>query len=75
MNPRPPAQQTGALPTELNQAAVKTFKSRLSLIVRVNVVLNRAVVVEKGRQARNFTTNVPKILDLKSSSEQIFSEN
>ena len=23
--------------------------------------------------ARNFTTNVPKILDLKSSSEQIFS--
>ena len=28
-----------------------------------------------GRQARNFTTNVPKILYLKSSSEQIFSEN
>ena len=28
-----------------------------------------------GGQARNFTTNVPKILDLKSSSEQIFSEN
>ena len=28
-----------------------------------------------GRQARNFTINVPKILDLKSSSEQIFSEN
>ena len=27
----------------------------------------------KGRQARNFTTNAPKILDLKSSSEQIFS--
>ena len=25
--------------------------------------------------ARNFTTNVPKILDLKSSSEQIFSKN
>ena len=24
---------------------------------------------------KNFTTNVPKILDLKSSSEQIFSEN
>ena len=23
-------------------------------------------------EARNFTTNVPKILDLKSSSEQIF---
>ena len=29
----------------------------------------------RGRQARNFTTNVPKILDFKSSSEQIFSEN
>ena len=28
----------------------------------------------RGRRA-NFTTNVPKILDLKSSSEQIFSEN
>ena len=27
----------------------------------------------RGRQARNFTTNVPKILVLKSSSEQIFS--
>jgi len=27
----------------------------------------------RGRQARNLTTNVPKILDLKSSSEQIFS--
>ena len=29
----------------------------------------------RGRRARNFTTNVPKILDRKSSSEQIFSEN
>ena len=28
----------------------------------------------RGKQARNFTTNVPKTLDLKSSSEQIFSE-
>ena len=28
----------------------------------------------RGRQARHFTTIVPKILDLKSSSEQIFSE-
>ena len=27
----------------------------------------------RGRQARNFTTNAPKILDLKSSSEQIVS--
>ena len=27
----------------------------------------------RSKQARNFTTNVPKILDLKSSSEQIFS--
>ena len=29
----------------------------------------------RGRQAKNFATTVPKILDLKSSSEQIFSEN
>ena len=29
--------------------------------------------LRRGRQARNFTTNAPKILDLKSSSEQIFS--
>ena len=29
----------------------------------------------RGRQARNLTTNVPKILDLKSSSEQKFSKN
>ena len=28
----------------------------------------------RGRQARNLTTNVPKILDLKTS-EQIFSKN
>ena len=27
----------------------------------------------RGRQARNFTTNIPKILVLKSSSEEIFS--
>ena len=29
----------------------------------------------RGGQARNLTTNAPKILDLKSSSEQIFYEN
>ena len=29
----------------------------------------------RGRQAGNFTTNVPKILDLKSSSEEIFFRN
>ena len=29
----------------------------------------------RGRQTRNFARNVPKIRDLKSSSEQIFSEN
>ena len=29
----------------------------------------------RGVQARNLTTNVPKVLDLKSSSEQIFSKN
>ena len=27
----------------------------------------------RGRQAKNFTTHAPKILGLKSSSEQIFS--
>ena len=31
--------------------------------------------LRRGRQARNITINVPKILDLKSSSEQIFSKN
>ena len=31
--------------------------------------------LRRGKQARNFTTNVPKMLDVKSSSEQIFSEN
>ena len=31
---------------------------------------------KRGRQARNFITNaVPKILDLKSSCEQVFSKN
>ena len=29
----------------------------------------------RGRQARNLTTNAPKILDLKSTSEQIFFKN
>ena len=29
--------------------------------------------LRRGRQARNFTTNAPKILNLKSSSEQMFS--
>ena len=29
----------------------------------------------RGMQARNLTTNVPKILDLKSSFKQIFSKN
>ena len=29
--------------------------------------------LRRGRQAGNFTTNVPKMLVLKSSSEQIFS--
>lgn len=28
-----------------------------------------------GREARNFIRKVPKVLDLKSSSEHIFSEN
>ena len=29
----------------------------------------------RGRQARNLTTNAPKILDIKLTSEQIFSKN
>ena len=29
----------------------------------------------RGRQAKHITTNVPKILDLKSSSKQLFPEN
>ena len=32
-------------------------------------------IPRRGRQARNFTTNVPKILDLEIVFEQIFSEN
>ena len=32
-------------------------------------------LTRRDRQARNFTTNVSKSLDLKSPSEQIFSEN
>ena len=35
----------------------------------------RFVNPRRGREARNLTTNVPKILDLKSSSEQIFCKN
>ena len=29
----------------------------------------------RGRQARNFGKNIPKIVDLKLSSEQLFSQN
>ena len=32
-------------------------------------------VPKRGGQARNFTTNVLKILDLETSLEQIFSKN
>ena len=38
-------------------------------------IFDRLENPRRGRQARNFTTNVPKILDLKSSFEQIFSKN
>ena len=38
-------------------------------------ILGRFENPRRGRQVGNLTTNVPKILDLKSSSEQIFSEN
>ena len=38
-------------------------------------ILERFENTGRGRQARNLTTNVPKILDLKSSSEQVLSKN
>ena len=38
-------------------------------------ILGGFVNPRRGREARNLTTNVPKILDLKSSSEQIFCKN
>ena len=46
-------------------------------VTSLKETINRGVTLEDRyrRQARNFTTNVWKILDLKSSSEQIFSEN
>ena len=50
----------------------------LSELFWVKIHLKWAVIPcypRRGRKARNFTTNVPKILDLKSSSEQIFFEN
>ena len=37
-----------------------------------NIIFQMFENPRRGRQARNFTTNVPKILDLKTSSEQIF---
>ena len=33
------------------------------------------ILGQAGKQELNFTTNIPKILDVKTSSEQIFSEN
>ena len=52
-------------------------------LFRVKICLTWAIIPfffmfenpRRGRQARNFTTNAPKILDLTSSSEQIFSKN
>ena len=49
-------------------AAVSVKRSIISF-------LGRFENPRRGGQARNLTTNVPKILDLKSSSEQIFSKN
>ena len=39
------------------------------------IIFGRFENPRRGMQARNLTTNVPKILDLKSSSEQIFSKH
>ena len=38
-------------------------------------MFGRFEIPRRGMQTRNLTTNVPKILDLKSSSEQTFSKN
>ena len=40
-----------------------------------HTMLGRFENPRRGIQARKLTTNVPKILDLKSSSEQIFFKN
>ena len=54
----------------------KRLPKILGDLFRVTIRLKWAIILgEAGKQARNFTTNVPKIVDLKSSSEQIFSEN
>ena len=46
------------------------LKGAICTIFRCLIILGEA-----GKQARNLTKNVPKILYLKSSSKQIFSEN
>ena len=64
-------------------SSVASLTKILGVLFRVKSVWKWAIIPffrfskifgEAGRQARNFKTNVPKILDLKSS-EQIFSEN
>ena len=65
----------------VKQGIVKCFsdlpyRSNMSLLKVGNYTIFQMFEnPRRSRQARNFTTNVPKILDLKSSSEKIFSEN
>ena len=64
-------------------SSVDSLAKILGVLIRVKIRQKWAIIPffrfskifrEAGRQARNFKSNVPKILDLKSS-EQIFSEN
>ena len=52
-----------------------TFSRKNALKMGNYTIFYMLESLRRGLQARNFTTNVPKILGLKSSSEQIFSEN
>ena len=50
--------------------------SHCHAIMKNNIyIYNINIGSRRGTQARHLTTNVPKILDLNSSSEQIFSKN
>ena len=56
----------------------KNYRNTTPKITQYRTTANSYASLEnprRGRQARTFTTNVPKILDLKSSSDQILSTN
>ena len=64
-------------------SSVASLEKILGVLFRKKICLKWAIIpffrmfenLRRDRQARNFTTNVPKILDLKLFSKQIFSEN